>query len=70
MLFQRFLVNCEEFIVDTVNKVTDAIDEGEEREEAERKTEEDSLMVDVIQKICPKTLHAEETYHKNKEVVW
>ena len=54
MLFQKFLINCEEFIVDTVNKVTDAIDEGKAREEAERKAEEDSLMINVVQKICSK----------------
>ena len=54
MSFQKFLINCEEFIVDTVNKVADAVDEGKAREEAERKAEEDSLMVDMVQKICLK----------------
>ena len=32
--------------------MTDDIDEGKAREEAERKAEEDSLRVDVVQKIC------------------
>ena len=37
MLFQKFLVNCEEFIVDTVNKVTDATDEGKARKRLKEK---------------------------------
>ena len=62
MSFQKFLINCEEFIVDTVNKMIDAIDEGKAKEKAERKSEEDSLMVDVVQKICSKALYIQEDH--------